>query len=72
MIHVGYVLSSNLKPLRDVAKGIPVQNNNPTWNCQDFAWELLGALAAAGLVDPDGEAYTTGRETVWSKMEVLA
>jgi hypothetical protein len=71
IIHVGYVLSSNLKALRDVAENIPIQNNDPAWNCQDFAWALLEELAATGLVDPDDEAYKNGRKTVWSKMEGL-
>ena len=55
IVHVGYVLSNTLKPLRDVAKSIPIQTNNPTWNCQDFSWNILEQLVATGLVEPDDE-----------------
>jgi hypothetical protein len=57
--------------LRDVAKRIPIQNDDPTWNCQDFAWKLLEELAGTGLIDRDDEAYTNGRATLWSKIEGL-
>ncbi|MCJ1334782.1 hypothetical protein MMC09_000047 [Bachmanniomyces sp. S44760] len=68
-IQFGYVRSSNLRPLRSVAKRIQIENNVPTWNCQDFAWNLLKELGATGLVDPDDQLYQIGRATVRSRME---
>ncbi len=71
IIHVGHVSLNNLKALRDVAKATPINNNDPTWNCQDYAWTLLESLATEGLIDGDDEAYMNGRATVWSHMEGL-
>jgi hypothetical protein len=69
---VGHVHQDNLSLLRHTARRVRIRNDDPTWNCQDFVWTVLEALVEADVIDGDDEIYTTGRQTVWSRMEGLA
>lgn len=71
-IQVGHVYQRHLQRLKRSVKDVEVRNIDPTWNCQDFVWRAIGEIAAEGLIDAEDELYTTGRETVWSRMEGFA
>jgi hypothetical protein len=71
IIQVGHVDSTKKKELRDVAKAIPIKNNDGTWNCQDFVWSLIEKLGEDGLLDVEDETYINGRQEVWDNMEGL-
>ena len=58
------VHQDNLSLLRHTARRVRIQNDDPTWNCQDFVWTLLEALVEADVIDGDDEIYTTGRQMV--------
>jgi len=66
------VHQENRSLLRHTARRVRIQNDDPTWNCQDFVWTLLEALVEADVIDGDDEIYITGRQMVWSRMEGLA
>jgi hypothetical protein len=72
LIQVGHVHQDNLSLLRQTARRVRIRNDDSSWNCQDFVWTVLKALAEAGVIDGDDEIYTTGTETLWSRMEGLA
>ncbi len=72
IIQVGHVHEDNLRRFREISREVEVKNQDPTWNCQDFVWSALEAIAADGLIDVEDELYTTGRQTVWARMEGLA
>jgi hypothetical protein len=71
LIKVGHVHQNNLSLLRHTARLVRIRNDDPTWNCQDFVWTVLEALAETEVIDGDDEIYITGREIVWSRMEGL-
>lgn len=71
MIRIGQVHKDNLRRFREVCRQVEVKNQDPTWNCQDFVWNAMGAIAAHRLIDQDDEIFTAGRESVWSRMEGL-
>ncbi|KAH7323908.1 hypothetical protein BKA65DRAFT_511676 [Rhexocercosporidium sp. MPI-PUGE-AT-0058] len=71
-IKVSHVQEANLRNLRKVAREVKVKNEDLTWNCQDFVWVALEAIASAGLIDAEDDLYISGRQTVWSRMEGLA
>ena len=71
IIQVGHIDSTKKKELRSVAKAITIKNNDPTWNCQDFVWSLMGMLAEDDLLDARDEIYINGRREVWQNMEGL-
>ncbi|KAL2060062.1 hypothetical protein VTL71DRAFT_9884 [Oculimacula yallundae] len=71
LIHVGHVQQADLRNLRRTAREVEVKNGDATWNCQDFVWNVLGAIASAGLTDGEDSVYIEGRRKVWSRMEGL-
>ncbi|KAH6703327.1 hypothetical protein BKA61DRAFT_438440, partial [Leptodontidium sp. MPI-SDFR-AT-0119] len=72
LIEMIHVEEANLRGVRRIARGVEVKNDDMTWNCQDFVWNVLGAIAEAELTDAEDDVYINGRQTVWSRMEGLA
>jgi hypothetical protein len=70
MIQVSHVHRDDLKSLRSVAMAVPIKNEDPTWNCQDFVLQLLEALVVEELIDDD-DVYQEGRKKAFLKMEGL-
>ncbi|KAJ5594731.1 uncharacterized protein N7459_000939 [Penicillium hispanicum] len=54
-----------------LAKSLPIHNEYPGYNCQDFVLELLGELETRGVIGGDDREYQRRKEVVAGKQEGL-
>ncbi|KAM5438526.1 hypothetical protein MferCBS31731_004817 [Microsporum ferrugineum] len=52
----------------DIAANVPIRNDIPSWNCQDFVFDVMEALE--GMIDMD-DGYKRRLETLRSKQDGL-
>lgn len=41
---------SRVQAVRNIAKAVPIRNDDPTWNCQDYVLDLLDELENNNIV----------------------
>lgn len=61
------VKTSKIKNLDNIVKEIPVRNDNPAWNCQDYVMDL----ERQKVIDDTGEDYLKNKEELEAKTEGL-
>lgn len=67
-----YIDVAKARGISDIAKTIPVQNETPGWNCQDWILDLLDELERHGILNQEDEEYQEKKAYVKKSQDGLA
>jgi len=64
-VPVGWVRSGQIGNLKRVMKDdVKINNNDMTWNCQDFAYNAIEVIAGVGMIDGKKDTYINARQVL--------
>jgi len=64
-VPVGWVQSGLIRKLKRVVEdGVKINNNDMTWNCQDFAYNAIEVIAGVGVIDGKHDTYINARQVL--------
>lgn len=71
LLKLGDIDASQASRVKAIARAVPIKNNIPAWNCQDFVVDLLEALEEASIMSNADSVYAGGKAQLTAKMDGL-
>jgi len=74
LIHLCDVPTAKITAIKEKAQELPIHNEYPGYNCQDYVLELLDELEEDenGIINGNDQGYMERKEAVRNKQEGLA
>jgi hypothetical protein len=69
VIELCKVKGPHIGTVKRIARQMPIHNEIPVWNCQDYVLEVLEELENAGVVSDEDTDYTEQKEKLAAKQE---
>ena len=61
------VNAQDVEALKSTVSTVPVDNENMSWDCQEYVIDILDKLEEECIVDGTGKAYLRAKEDVKSR-----